>query len=292
MIIGHQKQITKLRSLIKKNDIPHTILFTGPESVGKKAIAKWFLKTINCLKGKNKPCDSCVSCNEINDDVHCDVLTISPVEGKIDMEQIEALRKRVSYRALKANYKGVIIDDAHLMNLYAQNAALKTLEEPTVNTVIFLITEYPHLLFNTILSRCFQLKFSLVLEKDILNVIDNKDAVQLAMGKPGKAIIYSKDKEQIKKAKESKKRAESIIKGSFAYQSKELKKMIKDEGAEDVSDLLNYFLYIKRNVMIDKIKKQKSVDIDIDMVKRLEEAIFFKTKTNANLQLIIERALI
>ncbi len=292
MIIGHQKQIQKLRSLINKKEVPHALLFTGPASIGKKAVARWFLKAVNCTDYNKEPCDSCVSCSEINDGVHYDMLEILPTEEKIEMEQIELLRERVSYRPLKASYKGIIIDDAHLMNFYAQNAALKTLEEPTSNTVIFLITEYPQLLFNTILSRCLQLKFSFVLENDIVKAIKDKEAVELAMGRPGKAIVYSKDKEEAVKAKDNKKRAENIMKGSFSYQFSELKKMIKDENGVAVTDFLNYFLYMKRALMIDKIKKGEDVRDDVEMIRKMEEAVYYKSKTNANLQLVIERALI
>lgn len=292
MIIGHQKQIEKLRSLINKKEVPHALLFTGPSSVGKKVVARWFLKAVNCLDYNKNPCDNCTSCNEINENTHCDILEISPIEEKIDMEQIEVLRERVSYKPLKANFKGIIIDNAHLMNFYAQNAALKTIEEPTSNTVIFLITEYPQLLFETIISRCLQLKFSFVPESEIQNSIKNKEAVNLSMGRPGKAVIYSKDEEEITKAKDNKEKTESIMKKSFAHQSSELKKMIKDEKGDSVNDFLNYFLYIKRASLIEKVRKGEDVTNDTEMIKKIEEAVYLKSKTNANLQLIIERALI
>ncbi len=292
MIIGHQKEIAKLSSLINKKDIPHAILFTGPEGVGKKVVARWFLKVVNCLEKKSNPCEKCASCNEINDGVHCDILEISPLNRKIEMEQIEVLRERVSYRPLKANYKGIIVDDAHLMNSYAQNAMLKTLEEPTPSTIIFLITEYPQLLFDTIISRCFQLKFSFVLKKDILGIIKDEEMAELAMGRPGKAVNYSKNKEEVLVAKKAKKRAEDIMRGTFGYQSSELKKMIKEEGGDGVDDLLNYLLYTKRNLMLDKVKQGKEIEDDMEVLKKLEETVFLKTKTNASLQLIIERALI
>ncbi len=291
MIIGHQGQIEKLRSLINKKDIPHAFLFTGPEGVGKRTVAKWFFKALNCLNS-NPPCDECVSCNEINDGISYDMLEVAPLKKTIEIAQIDLVKERVSYRPLKANYKGIIIDSAHLMKTYTQDALLVTLEEPTKNTVIFLVTEYPQLLANTIISRCFEIKFSSVPQKDIIKVVKDKEIVELAMGRPGRAVSFSSNKSEMIRVKSIKKQAEDVVKGDFVYQSSALKKIVKDEEERNVTDFLNHLLSTKRALVLQKLKKNEDVTRDVESIKKTEEVILLAAKTNTNLQLAVERALI
>ena len=136
MIIGHKKQQEFLERIIKEGS--RSLLFTGPESLGKKTVALAFFASLFEEKPLNHP----------------DFILINPLEGKIRINQIRELSNRIALKPIKSPSFGVIIDQAHLMNKEAQNCFLKTLEEPKSNAILILVTEHPSFLLPTIFSRC------------------------------------------------------------------------------------------------------------------------------------------
>lgn len=161
-IIGHEPQKEFLRNSVRKNRISHAYLFSGPEGVGKKLVAIGFAKLINCAEGKaeNPDCE-CVSCAKTEKGLNPDVLVFEyPGEKTIKVDQIRQDIERLVHLAPYENpYKVFIIDDAQRMNFNAQNAFLKTLEEPPPNSVIILLTTLADLLMPTIRSRCQSVVF-------------------------------------------------------------------------------------------------------------------------------------
>ncbi len=166
-IIGHKFQKEFIKSSIKSGQIANSYLFFGPEGVGKKLLALEYAKILNCLnfdrddfRDDSEHC-TCSSCNKIDKGMHPDIAIISSEglkEIKIDQirEQIEDL---IYLKPYEGKCKVSIVDDADLMNINAQNAFLKTLEEPPVNSVIILVTSKPQYLLPTIKSRCQKLEF-------------------------------------------------------------------------------------------------------------------------------------
>ncbi|HDL74859.1 MAG TPA: DNA polymerase III subunit delta', partial [bacterium] len=174
MILGHQKQWQFLKGLIKLGNIPHAFLFSGPSEIGKKTLAMEFLKLLNCEKSKGFSCQNCRSCKDIEKKVHPDVRILEHQEKDINIDQIRELKSYLSLSPHSAIFKSVIIDQAHSLNRQAQSALLKLLEEPKGKTIFILITEYPEMLLDTILSRCEILKFYLVSDKEIKDYLKNQ----------------------------------------------------------------------------------------------------------------------
>lgn len=126
--------------------IPHALLFYGPDSESKKALALEFVQLIN---GKDS----------VNG-AHPDLAIIGPGdEQEIKIAQIRDLHLKLSLRSYSAPFKAAIIEQAHYMNEEAQSAFLKLLEEPKGQTIFILLTEYPEILLPTILSRVEKLRF-------------------------------------------------------------------------------------------------------------------------------------
>lgn len=141
----YQKQWQFLKKMAELGKIPHALLFCGPDSEGKKALALDFIKLVN---------------GEVQKKVNPDLLIIEPQGNKeIKISQIRELRSKLSLRAYSAPFKAVIIDKAHCLNQEAQSAFLKLLEEPKGQTIFILIAEYPEKLLPTILSRVEKLRF-------------------------------------------------------------------------------------------------------------------------------------
>lgn len=152
--------------LMRKNqsNLPHALLFTGIEGLGKIHLAKLFGKFLLCRNSEKNliiPCDNCNSCNLINVGNHPDLILIEPEEpGKqIKIDQIRDLIIELYQTAQQGGMKIAIINSADLMNLAASNALLKTLEEPAEKVLLILVTAKPKILPATIRSRCQNLTF-------------------------------------------------------------------------------------------------------------------------------------
>ena len=141
-----------LERTIQENRVAHAYIFLGEAGVGKEEIALWYEQKLNTEGGK----------------IHPDRLLIKPQAGKrqISIEQIKEVRNWLKFSSHQAQ-RVVIINPAEGMNFFAQNALLKTLEEPTPNSVLILITNRVQGLTETILSRCQILRFRKTSQKEI-----------------------------------------------------------------------------------------------------------------------------
>lgn len=207
-IVGHQKQLKSLRHSLESGRLHHAYLFAGPEGVGKKTIAQALAKSLHCREQRFDFCDQCPSCSSIRDGNCPDVHLIQPQPGKkeISINQIRDLIGKISLRSFSGGRKVALIDPAELMNYHAQNALLKTLEEPPENSALFLITQNSGVLLPTLLSRCLRVSFGFLALRDTAEFLTRKKGLDLAesqlrsaltMGSIGQALAWSE--EDIKK---------------------------------------------------------------------------------------------
>ncbi len=285
MIIGHKEQQQKLRLLFKKRQIPHALLFSGPGGVGKRTVAVSFLKMINCEEG-GESCSGCRSCYEIDGKIHPDILEVYPEGKEIHVKQIESAIEKTSYKGIKARYKGIVIDQAHLMNTQAQNALLKTLEEPSGDTVIILVSEYPYVLLPTILSRVFRIKFFLVSDQEIASAVKDTGVAEMSFGMPGKAIEYSQSPEKKKNAEKREKELREMLKKDVSFRFSLIKKVTEEEREEE---FLNCWLKVIQEEMIGRVREKKETETLRSVLKEIEVAIFLYSKTNTNTRLLLEK---
>ena len=173
-IQGQEKAIHILQCAIQNRHIAHAYLFAGPEGVGKKQTALALAQYLNCAAPDLKTftsCGNCPSCIQSASGSQPDLLMLEPDGASIKIEQIRTLLSKVSLRSYENAYKVIIINDAHLMTEQAANCLLKTLEEPTDNTVFILITAQVQNLPVTILSRCQQISFHLLSPSVIQDIL-------------------------------------------------------------------------------------------------------------------------
>jgi len=204
-IIGHEGIINILRGYIRKERLPHALLFAGDEGIGKRLTAINLAKTLNChalgsMDHDIDCCDECPSCKKIDKMIHPDVFLLKPEgpAGQIKIDTIRKLQESLSYRPYEGRRKVAIIDDADLLNPPAANAFLSTLEEPPEGSIIILISARPDMLLETIRSRCQRLNFSPLplksmgkLIKDRYKGLDNRHLLllaELAGGRLGHAL--------------------------------------------------------------------------------------------------------
>src|ERR1043166_1672565 len=204
-IIGHQKQIETLRSALMNGRLHHAYLFAGPEGVGKRKIAFSFAKVIHCSETPGDFCNECANCARIDAGNHPDVRFLQPLAGKkeISIQQIRDIEKELNFRSFSGKRKVAVIDPATLMNLSAQNALLKTLEEPPQDSLLILIASNAGGLLPTLRSRCLRISFNPLEQESLARfLVSNKsretDGARLlaamAMGSLGAALRLDNEK--------------------------------------------------------------------------------------------------
>lgn len=208
-IKGHDLQKDILKRAVKLNRTAHSYLFKGMEGIGKKLLALEFARMLNCLKSE-EPSDEtetecgCMSCTKTIRGINPDV-RLFEYQGANNI-RIDDIRKDIENEVYlspyESKYKVFIVDGAERMNLNAQNAFLKTLEEPPPQSVIILITSTEHQLLPTIISRCQIINFSPVSYEDIrahlkdttdMNESEIEIAARAASGSMGKAVKINVD---------------------------------------------------------------------------------------------------
>ena len=146
----------RLSSHVRCGRVPQALLIVGRIGIGKTLLAETFSKRLLCRAPQEYACGECASCRLFEAKTHPDFLRIEPEEtGKII--PVDAIRGLIANLALKPQYSGrrvVLINPAQQMNVSSANSLLKTLEEPDEHTTLLLLTDSPHALPATILSRC------------------------------------------------------------------------------------------------------------------------------------------
>lgn len=201
-IRGHENIKEYFMNALKYNDIFHAYMLCGEDGCGKGLLAKTFAKALLCDRNQIEPCGECDSCKKADSFSHPDIIYVKHEKtGSISVDEIrQQLIVPMSIKPYYGGYKIFIIDDAELMTTQAQNAVLKTLEEPPKYGIIILLTNNENMMLSTILSRtvslhCGSVKYAEVMEYLIDNcqVPDYKAdfCARYAQGNIGKAIAMA-----------------------------------------------------------------------------------------------------
>jgi DNA polymerase-3 subunit delta' len=178
-LVGHSKPLNALQAALTNQRLHHAYLFVGPEGVGKRTVAMALAKAIHCSNSAGDFCGECIHCASIVDGNHPDVRIIEPLAGKkeITIRQVRDLERDLRYRSFTGKRKIAVIDPAALMNASAQNALLKTLEEPPDNSLMILVTPNAGALLPTLRSRCLRLSFAPLPRTEVVEFLRAKHGV-------------------------------------------------------------------------------------------------------------------
>lgn len=158
-IIGNEKIIAHLQNAIVMGKVSHAYIFNGEKGCGKKTLADVFARTLQCREGKENACGACPSCIQSESGNHPDIVWVRHEKpANIGVEDVrEQLVGDIQIKPYSSRYKIYIIDEAEKMTFQAQNAVLKTIEEPPAYGIILFLTANADLFLPTILSRCIRL---------------------------------------------------------------------------------------------------------------------------------------
>jgi DNA polymerase-3 subunit delta' len=186
-ITGHRPLLQRLARATGRGTLPPSLIFAGPEGVGKRLTATALAQALNCERPRayagtdarigdgaagTDACGECAACRRIARGVHADVLVIEPGDsGAIKVDQVREAIDRSAYRPFEGRRRLVVIDQADALLSEAQNALLKTLEEPPPASVFVLITSRPDLLLPTVRSRCQRLRFGPLTPGEVADVL-------------------------------------------------------------------------------------------------------------------------
>lgn len=167
-ILGHEQIIEHLQNAIALEKVSHAYIFSGPEASGKMMLADAFAMSLQC-EGDEKPCLNCRSCKQAMDRNQPDIIYVTHEKpNTIGVDDIRTqINNDIDIKPYSSRYKVYILDEAEKMNQQAQNALLKTIEEPPAYAVILLLTTNADRFLPTILSRCIRLDLKAVKEAEI-----------------------------------------------------------------------------------------------------------------------------
>jgi DNA polymerase-3 subunit delta' len=174
-VAGNARVKRILKLALERNRVPHSLIFSGPEGVGKTAMALTLAKTLNCQTLAADSCDECPSCRAIADGRHPDVMVFAAEVRDVKIEQTRLLKQMAYLRPMSGKRRVFIIEEAENLNDASANSLLKVLEEPPSFTHVFLVTASLFRLLPTIRSRCRTLTFSAISREEIEEILRERD---------------------------------------------------------------------------------------------------------------------
>lgn len=283
-ILGNDKIKNLLQESVNNNKVSHSYLFVGKSGIGKKMIAKEFAKAILCL-GDNKYCDNCKSCLEFDGQNNPDFFIVEPDGNTIKIDQIRNMQKGVQEKPIISRSKVYIIDNADFMTKEAQNALLKTLEEPPEFVTIILIGENENEFLTTIKSRCMIIHFNSISDSDMekylqenynMNVTSNM--LDVFQGSIGKAIELKDKQEEYLIIEQA---IENIEKEDLIDLIKKLD--ILYTSKDEIFDMLDYINIILLKKSKENVKYTDCIKIVENTKRRIDQ--------NANYDMSIDNML-
>lgn len=289
LIVGHQKILNFLDRSIEKNALSQAYLFTGPEHVGKFTVARYFAEKITGGEGEK---------------INPDIIVVSPeIEDKkgiikkkdIPIEAVRDLRKDLSLSPYFGKLKVAIIDDADRMTVAAQNALLKTLEEPDERCILILIASGQGRVLPTIRSRCLVKRFGLVDDAGIRPILpdcpEREEMIFWSLGRPGLAVNFRDEPDSLLARKEKVEELEKMASGNINE-----KFSLAEKTAKDMPELmkkLEIWSVVLRECLLDTGRFHIMTPAKaLETVEELGKSVKILRETNANARLALENLLL
>jgi DNA polymerase-3 subunit delta' len=281
-VIGNEMVKEYFKHTLENRQFSHAYILTGEAGMGRKTLAKAFAMTLLCEKNSSveeepflpifteesgegrkeisEPCGTCHSCVQFLSNNHPDVIYVTHEKESISVDDVrEQIAGTVQVKPYSSEYKIYIVDEAEKMTVQAQNALLKTLEEPPTYVIIFLLTTRTDAFLQTIQSRCITLKLK-PLYDDVIRTylmehlqVEKKEAdicTAFARGNLGKAIALSSSEEFV----QMRISVLNLLKNVHSLDIGQMMEIIKQwkDDKLNISDCLDFMQLWYRDVLMFK----------------------------------------
>ena len=282
-IVGHEQIKEHMQAAIRDKKPFHAYLFQGEEGVGKEALARTFAAGLQCQsESADKPCKECVSCRQMDSGNQPDVIWVTREKASLGVDEIrEQVCNTMDIKPFSSPYKIYLVPEAEKMTEAAQNALLKTIEEPPEYGIVILMTSNISALLPTIQSRCLTMEFrplstavveSFVKEHCQVPDYQARASAAFAQGNLGKAMRYAKSEDFI----ERKDHIISLLRHVEQMDLSEMLAVIKDLGTrkDEVRDYIDLMVLWYRDVLLFKATK------DINQLLFQDEASYISREAS------------
>ena len=264
-VVGHKDILKYISSAVENNRVSHAYILNGERGSGKRMLANLFATTLLCESGNSEPCGKCHSCRQAESGNHPDIIRVTHEKpNSISVDDIRTqVNNTVDIKPYQGPYKVYIIPQADLMTPQAQNAILKTIEEPPAYAVFLLLTENAEMLLPTINSRCVMLKLrnikDTLIRKYLMENLEIPDykadmCTAFAQGNVGRAIMLA-NSEHFNEIREE---AVQLLKHIHDMELREIVAAVKNIAVYklEITGYLDIIMIWKRDVVMDKATKE------------------------------------
>ena len=294
-VVGHKDILKYISSAVENNRVSHAYILNGERGSGKKMLANLFAMTLLCETGDNEPCGKCHSCKQAESGNHPDIIRVTHEKpNSISVDDIRTqVNNTVDIKPYQGPYKVYIIPQADMMTPQAQNAILKTIEEPPSYAVFLLLTENVETLLPTINSRCVMLKLrnikDTLIKKYLMENLEIPDykadmCTAFAQGNMGRAIMLA-NSDHFNEIREE---AVQLLKHISEMELNEIVAAVKNISVYklEITDYLDIIMIWYRDVLLYKATKEIDKVVFKDQLQSIKEQA--RKSSYEGIELILE----
>lgn len=294
-VVGHKDILKYISSAVENNRVSHAYILNGERGYGKKMLANLFAMTLLCETGDNEPCGKCHSCKQAESGNHPDIIRVTHEKpNSISVDDIRTqVNNTVDIKPYQGPYKVYIIPQADMMTPQAQNAILKTIEEPPSYAVFLLLTENAETLLPTINSRCVMLKLrnikDTLIKKYLMENLEIPDykadmCTAFAQGNMGRAIMLA-NSDHFNEIREE---AVQLLKHISEMELNEIVAAVKNISVYklEITDYLDIIMIWYRDVLLYKATKEIDKVVFKDQLQSIKEQA--RKSSYEGIELILE----
>ncbi|AKL93591.1 DNA polymerase III subunit delta' [Clostridium aceticum] len=274
-VLGQEKLMKNFEKTLEQNELSHAYLIEGEKGLGKRSVALQMAKGICCRSIGQKPCNQCISCKKLDHNSHPEVVWIEE-ETSIKIEVVRNLQKNLQMKPYEGSRKVYIICDADKMTLQAQNALLKTLEEPPEYVTIILLTANSNSLLPTVTSRCQRLKLlpvalekieKYLVEKKNLDSKQAKVIASLSKGIPGRGLQLLEDEVFQQRRKRVIKLTRDLVDKKIIYLLENIQDLYEEK--QFIEEILELMIGWYRDLLLYKHTNKEAFIINVDEIEEI-----------------------
>ena len=294
-VVGHKDILKYISSAVENNRVSHAYILNGERGSGKKMLANLFAMTLLCETGDNEPCGKCHSCKQAESGNHPDIIRVTHEKpNSISVDDIRTqVNNTVDIKPYQGPYNVYIIPHADMMTPQAQNAILKTIEEPPSYAVFLLLTENAETLLPTINSRCVMLKLrnikDTLIKKYLMENLEIPDykadmCTAFAQGNMGRAIMLA-NSDHFNEIREE---AVQLLKHINEMELNEIVAAVKNISVYklEITDYLDIIMIWYRDVLLYKATKEIDKVVFKDQLQSIKEQA--RKSSYEGIELILE----